>query len=93
MASGQWTTILDELKRDFRTFLRDVPILKAEDLDTPTINDAKTTPKAHPATIAGRPSTALRGSILEAIHLASSRKCSLHSCVSYVRLSMISFTL
>lgn len=72
MASGQWTTILDELKRDFRTFLRDVSILKAEDLDTPTINDAKPTPKAHPATIAGRPSTALRGNILEAIHLASS---------------------
>lgn len=71
MASGHWTTILDELKRNFRTFLRDVSILKAEDVETPKINDAKTPPKKHPATIAGRPSTALRGNILEAIHLAS----------------------
>lgn len=71
MASGHWTTILDELKRDFRTFLRDVSILKAEDVVTPTMNDAETSRKEHPATIAGRPSIALRGNILEAIHLAS----------------------
>ncbi|KAI9373581.1 hypothetical protein BJX61DRAFT_502326 [Aspergillus egyptiacus] len=69
MASGHWTTILDELKKDFRTFLRDVSILKApDDPETPLAN-ASTSPKA---TIAGRPSTALRGNILEAIHLASS---------------------
>ena len=71
MASGHWTTILDELKRDFRTFLRDVSILKAEDVDTPTMNDADMSRKKNPATIAGRPSIALRGNILEAIHLAS----------------------
>lgn len=69
MSSGHWTTILDELKRDFRTFLRDVSILKADDTETPTKNDAP--PKAPTATVAGRPSTALRGNILEAIHLAS----------------------
>ncbi|OJJ30640.1 hypothetical protein ASPWEDRAFT_46257 [Aspergillus wentii DTO 134E9] len=72
MASGHWTTILDELKKDFRTFLRDVSILKRDDTETPTISGCKTTPKHHPAIIAGRPSTALRGNILEAIHLASS---------------------
>ncbi|KAL2817371.1 hypothetical protein BJX63DRAFT_385871 [Aspergillus granulosus] len=70
MASGHWTTILDELKKDFRTFLRDVSILKTpEDPVIPSLNGSSTTPSA---TISGRPSTALRGNILEAIHLASS---------------------
>ncbi|PWY82178.1 hypothetical protein BO70DRAFT_387264 [Aspergillus heteromorphus CBS 117.55] len=73
MASGHWTTILDELKKDFRTFLRDVSILKTtDDIKTPTIDGVKVSPKPKSATIAGRPSTALRGNILEAIHLASS---------------------
>ncbi|OJZ91284.1 hypothetical protein ASPFODRAFT_125411 [Aspergillus luchuensis CBS 106.47] len=73
MASGHWTTILDELKKDFRTFLRDVSILKTtDDIKTPTIDGVKVAPRAQSATIAGRPSTALRGNILEAIHLASS---------------------
>ncbi|TPR04948.1 RNA recognition motif family protein [Aspergillus niger] len=73
MASGHWTTILDELKKDFRTFLRDVSILKStDDIKTPTIDGVKVAPRAQSATIAGRPSTALRGNILEAIHLASS---------------------
>ncbi|KAJ5590000.1 Vacuolar membrane-associated protein iml1 [Penicillium hetheringtonii] len=67
MASGHWTTILDELKRNFRSFLRDVSILKTEDLD----GGVKNASKSHTAIIAGRPSTALRGNILEAIHLAS----------------------
>lgn len=71
MASGHWTTILDELKRDFRTFLRDVSILKPEEGDTPTPNDVEAAQRKRPVTIAGRPSTALRGNILEAIHLAS----------------------
>lgn len=69
MASGHWTTILDELKKDFRTFLRDVSILKMpEDPVTPSTS-AHATPRA---TIGGCPSTALRGNILEAVHLASS---------------------
>ncbi|KAE8354633.1 vacuolar membrane-associated protein iml1 [Aspergillus coremiiformis] len=71
MASGHWTTILDELKKDFRTFLRDVSILKVHNTDTPTVN-AVNASTSQPVTIAGRPSTALRGNILEAIHLASS---------------------
>lgn len=71
MASGHWTTILDELKKDFRTFLRDVSILRPDDTVTPVPNGVEAAPKPHPVTIAGRPSTALRGNILEAIHLAS----------------------
>ncbi|KAL4980857.1 vacuolar membrane-associated protein iml1 [Aspergillus desertorum] len=69
MASGHWTTILDELKKDFRTFLRDVSILKVPEDPVASSTGARTTPIA---TIGGRPSTALRGNILEAIHLASS---------------------
>lgn len=72
MASGHWTTILDELKKDFRSFLRDVSILNQNDADTPTGSGAKHASQEQPPIIAGRPSTALRGNILEAIHLASS---------------------
>ncbi|KAJ5783580.1 uncharacterized protein N7518_009257 [Penicillium psychrosexuale] len=68
MASGHWTTILDELKREFRTFLRDVSILKPDDVDP--VSGIKNS-KPNMATIAGHPSSALRGNILEAIHLAS----------------------
>ncbi|KAJ5987826.1 Vacuolar membrane-associated protein iml1 [Penicillium waksmanii] len=71
MASGHWTTILDELKRNFRSFLRDVSILKTNDLDAAAGSGVKIPSKPHTAVIAGRPSTALRGNILEAIHLAS----------------------
>ncbi|KAJ5476136.1 Winged helix-turn-helix transcription repressor DNA-binding [Penicillium sp. IBT 31633x] len=72
MASGHWTTILDELKREFRTFLRDVSILKTDEIDATSGSGTKI-PSNPPnmATIAGRPSSALRGNILEAIHLAS----------------------
>lgn len=71
MASGHWTTILDELKKEFRTFLRDVSTIRPDEGGTPTLNGSEMHPKTHPITIAGRPSTALRGNILEAIHLAS----------------------
>ncbi|KAJ5880419.1 Vacuolar membrane-associated protein iml1 [Penicillium subrubescens] len=71
MASGHWTTILDELKKNFRTFLRDVSILKTDDLEVAAGSGIKFSAKPSTATIAGRPSTALRGNILEAIHLAS----------------------
>ena len=75
MASGHWTAILDELKKDFRTFLRDVSILRTEDSDTSMAignGENSSSPKPHTATIVGRPSAALRGNILEAVHLASS---------------------
>lgn len=71
MASGHWTTILDELKKNFRMFLRDVSILKTNDLEAAMGSGVKVPSKPQTATIAGRPSSALRGNILEAIHLAS----------------------
>lgn len=69
MASGHWTAILDELKKNFRTFLRDVSIQRFADPDNSNSTDQ--TEKQIP-TIAGRPTSATRGNILEAIHLATS---------------------
>lgn len=67
MASAQWTTILDELKRDFRVFLRDMS------LQIPIPPQPNTQLNALPPKITGRPSTALKGNILEAINIASSQ--------------------
>ena len=70
MASAQWTTILDELKKDFRVFLRDIclhpPPRSPDDLDNvETQSDRKK--------ITGRPSTAMTGNILEAINMAATQ--------------------
>ncbi|KMU80760.1 vacuolar membrane protein [Coccidioides immitis RMSCC 3703] len=73
MPSGQWTTILDSLKKEFRTFLRDVSIPPPYFPDTPiAAEDIPRFTESHPPKIAGRPTSALRGNILEAIHVASS---------------------
>ncbi|KAK2766793.1 vacuolar membrane-associated protein iml1 [Arachnomyces sp. PD_36] len=76
MASGYWTTILDELKREFRTFLRDVSIQKADPHEAfvaPGETPRSPSLDTRPATIAGHPSSAFRGNILEAINIASSQ--------------------
>ncbi|KAI1615708.1 hypothetical protein EDD36DRAFT_433480 [Exophiala viscosa] len=65
MASAQWTTILNELKKDFRVFLRDISLHTSNNNEM-AINDAK----LNGTRIAGRPSTALKGNILEAINIA-----------------------
>ncbi|KAK5092657.1 vacuolar membrane-associated protein iml1 [Exophiala xenobiotica] len=71
MASAQWTTILDELKRDFRTFLRDVLLFKTPDTSSqPTVHEDQ---EGQPSRITGRLSGALQGNILEAINLAASQ--------------------
>ena len=75
MASGKWTTILAQLKQEFLVFLRDISIQK------PAIGDhlpldaglavALTDLPSH--IIAGHPSAATGGNVLEAINLASSQ--------------------
>ncbi|KAL1953894.1 hypothetical protein VTO42DRAFT_2046 [Malbranchea cinnamomea] len=73
MPSGQWTTILDELKREFRIFLRDVLIPPIRFPQSPT--SAEDVPRFSddcPPTIAGHPTSASRGNILEAINMAAS---------------------
>ena len=71
MASAQWTTILDELKKDFRVFLRDVSLFKTPDAVThaaPSETQGRTPPR-----ITGRLSGAMTGNVLEAINLAASQ--------------------
>ena len=72
MASGQWTAILNELKKEFRVFLRDISLQAAQPdvLAEDAQDENATKPQAR---ISGRPSTALRGNILEAINIASSQ--------------------
>ncbi|KAL1986347.1 hypothetical protein VTN96DRAFT_6579 [Rasamsonia emersonii] len=71
IASAHWTAILDELKKNFRTFLRDVSIQKFVNPEDSTTDGTKEK-KPQIVTIAGRPTSAIRGNILEAIHLATS---------------------
>lgn len=70
MASAQWATILEELKKDFRVFLRDVSLFKTP--DSATGLKAKDQ-QERPTRITGRLSGALKGNILEAINLAASQ--------------------
>ena len=75
MASGEWATILAQLKQEFLVFFRDISIQK------PAIGDhvpldaglAVTSTDLPSHIIAGRPSAATRGNVLEAINLASSQ--------------------
>lgn len=72
MASARWMTILDELKRDFRVFLRDISL----EHQLITVNSTSGPPDQQPLSqikIRGRLSTAMKGNILEAINLASSQ--------------------
>ncbi|WEW57742.1 vacuolar membrane-associated protein iml1 [Emydomyces testavorans] len=73
MPSGQWTAILDSLKREFRTFLRDVSVPPPYFPETSiATEDIPRFTETCPPKIAGRPTSAVRGNVLEAIHLASS---------------------
>ena len=71
MASAQWTTILEVLKREFRVFLRDVSLFKHA--YTAVDSDPSEEGRDHPPRITGRLSGALKGNILEAINLAVSQ--------------------
>ena len=71
MASAQWTTILDELKKDFRVFLRDVSLHPPKDL-TSTSN-FETSQGGSQKRITGRLSSAMKGNILEAINIAATQ--------------------
>ena len=75
MASTQWANILNQLKREFKVFLRDISIRKLGVGDHlplgPDISSALANPPSH--VIAGRPAAATHGNVLEAINLASSQ--------------------
>lgn len=75
MAGGEWDDILNQLKLEFKVFLRDVSIIRPDKLQHQPLAtglSARSSPSPE-YVIAGHPSTALRGNILEAINLASSQ--------------------
>ena len=75
MASADWADVLNQLKREFKVFLRDISIRKPDVGDHlplgTDISAALANPPSH--VIAGRPSVATHGNVLEAINLASSQ--------------------
>jgi hypothetical protein len=73
MASGDWINILYQLKKEFRTFLREVSIVPrpSQHEQRPDGNDTKST--AADTIVAGKPSSASQGNILEAINLAAAQ--------------------
>ena len=75
MASGQWTAILTQLKRDFKTFLRDVTVRAVPTRKSTSIDKDKDSTKTIDVekVIIGRPAAATNGNILEAINVASSQ--------------------
>ena len=75
MATGRWTDILIQLKREFRTFLRDISIRKTfpQDFLASSLYDTSTSAPYPSEVIEGQPTSATRGNILEAINLASSQ--------------------
>lgn len=73
MASGDWINILYQLKKEFRSFLKDVSLVPRRDCSSST-SDVVTPGHPEPQLIiAGKPSTAAQGNILEAINLAGAQ--------------------
>ncbi|KAK7712150.1 vacuolar membrane-associated protein iml1 [Botryosphaeria dothidea] len=71
MASSDWISILYQLKKEFRTFLRDVTVMPFSSKNPPKADfqdDDEIDPEF---IIAGTPRTSDKGNILEAINLAS----------------------
>lgn len=73
MASGDWVNILYQLKKEFRAFLKDVSLIPKREHSSSRVDSSgleKTNPEL---IIAGKPSTAAQGNILEAINLAGAQ--------------------
>ncbi|KAF1839372.1 hypothetical protein BDW02DRAFT_150147 [Decorospora gaudefroyi] len=73
MASGDWINILYQLKKEFRTFLREVSLVRKP---MKRMTDDDEAPLENPITdaiVAGKPSCASQGNILEAINLAAAQ--------------------
>lgn len=75
IASERWARILSQLKAEFKVFLRDVSVRKPTTRHCLSLGTGlaamSTDSPSH--IIAGHPSAAIRGNILEAINLASSQ--------------------
>ena len=75
MASADWIKILHQLKLEFRNFLREVSLVSKPPPDAhDTPDDRHETQESEANTIiAGKPSSASQGNILEAINLAAAQ--------------------
>ncbi|KAL6709995.1 vacuolar membrane-associated protein iml1 [Coniothyrium glycines] len=73
MASVDWINILYQLKKEFRTFLREVSLVRRSGQQTHDENQAPPYDPASDSIVAGRPSSASQGNILEAINLAAAQ--------------------
>lgn len=75
MASGSWTRILYQLKREFRFFLRDISTHRINLINSlpPLPGTTEDTNKVLGTRIEAQPSLAMHGNVLEAINLASSQ--------------------
>lgn len=75
MESGQHEAVLLQLKKDFKTFLRDISIRPGTNHEALSLfTDSMSRPENNPiAIIQGYPAPATRGNILEAINTASSQ--------------------
>lgn len=76
MASGEWTTILHQLKREFNIFRKDISLfhLEARDDTTPVDSEDGASSKANARSrVKAHSSLAMYGNFLEAITMASSQ--------------------
>ena len=74
MSSGSWTTILHELKHEFKSFRRDISMYRIETVSGSTSEKADGDSRGVLGTrIEAQPSLAMYGNVLEAINLASTQ--------------------
>lgn len=75
VTSAKWANILRQLKAEFKVFLRDVSVRRPSSGQYLSLGTGLAAVSSDPPTriIAGHPSAAIRGNILEAINLASSQ--------------------
>ncbi|KAJ4368182.1 vacuolar membrane-associated protein iml1 [Neocucurbitaria cava] len=73
MASGDWIQILNQLKKEFRTFLREVSLVTKSVKQPLEGEKADHESSVSETVIAGQPSSASQGNILEAINLAAAQ--------------------
>jgi DEP domain-containing protein 5 len=74
MASGSWTTILYQLKREFKFFRKDISMHRIDTASGLNYSSPEGNMRGAPGTrIEAEPSLAMYGNVLEAINLASSQ--------------------
>ena len=72
MTSGSWVSILDQLKKEFKVFRRDISIQLNSAPSRAAVQEALAPDRTNSnALVMGQPSAAIHGNVLEAINLAS----------------------